>query len=242
MGFPSRCMLVFSKDKVESDFLHSDQAEVELPVDFFGQQEDSTSSQDLVRELRAISLMFGQYKVHPDTIPLWQEIKDCVETGCNLPDMAKLEGYKIRRVSHVAKAAMCIAAGRREERVILMEDVEYALDLFHRTEVMLPQLIQDMAQDSDKGVIDEAWSHLMQRYQRTKRPISEHILTSYLAQKVSTGRIRFILDSMVHAYMIKEVEAPTKKTAGGNEVPTRFAKFKHYVPMTVEERGIDPSR
>lgn len=238
LGFPSRCLMVFSNEEMETEFLPEEDVIVDHSADLRSVLGAGHDSMPFVRELRVMNEMYGQYVVEKSTRELWSLVNKHSEPGYSLPDMAKLSGYKKRRVSHIAKACMCVAAGRRNERIVKMEDLEYVIDLVQRTECNLPSLIKDMAQDTDKGVMDDCWNYVMEIYKKTNAAVSEHLITAYLGEKVSAGRVRFIMESMLAAYMLQEAPPPPAFTKSGTKTPSAFARFKHYIPLTRQQRGI----
>lgn len=133
-GFTSRCLFVYGKEKRH---LCAYPKTVLDPEHFDYRQK-------LIADLEHISMLKGEYRMDAETRAygeIWYE-RLWTETPANLRG-PRYEGYLARKQTHVHKLAMIIAAGRRDELVVKLED-------FALAESILSAAEDDMAIALDK--------------------------------------------------------------------------------------------
>lgn len=119
-GFCSRCLFIYGSEKrriIPYPFIERDSFNAE-------------TRQKLIADLEAISLIKGEYVLEPAA--LRKGIEWYTDLWTNPPEHllgSRFEGYLARKQTHLHKLCMVIAASRRDERIILIEDLDAALTL-----------------------------------------------------------------------------------------------------------------
>lgn len=119
-GFCSRCIFIYGAEKrriISYPFLEQNTFNAEL-------------RQKLLMDLETISTIKGEYKL--ETAALKWGIEWYEDLWTRPPEHLlnpRFEGYLARKQTHLHKLAMVIAAARRNERVILIEDMKMAESL-----------------------------------------------------------------------------------------------------------------
>jgi len=124
-GFTSRCIFVYAEKKRK---LVAYPGSV-LPKDF------QLKAQALIRDLEHISTLVGEYTLHPDAT-LWGErwYAEHYEKGCAGLAEHIWGGYVARKQTHLHKLAIVLAASKRDQLIILQEDLEEALTYMNTVE------------------------------------------------------------------------------------------------------------
>lgn len=130
-GFTSRCIFVYAEEKRKFVAYPSEH----LPPEF------QEMKRKLVSDLEQISTLAGAYELERPAI-VWGE--EWYERHYkNRPPHLNNErfgGYIARKQTHIHKLAMVMAASRRDERVITLEDLQGADSLVSALEVAMPRV------------------------------------------------------------------------------------------------------
>lgn len=116
-GFTSRCLFVYA-DKKEQLVAYP---YLQVPADIKEQE------RLLVEDLQHISTLSGAYVMSDDAIrwgKLWYEAH--YQVVPSHLDMDRFGGYWARKQTHIHKLAIIIAASRRDELIITMDDLQLA--------------------------------------------------------------------------------------------------------------------
>ncbi len=159
-GFTSRCIFVYAERKNKyvaypGLVMPSDQAEFR---------------RRLIQDLEAISLLQGDYTLHPDAIEWGEEWYQWHYQ--NVPQHLNNErfgGYIARKQTHMHKLAMILSASKRGDLMILREDLEQAKDELDSIEKNMPKVFAHMGMSEESKVADEVYriikSHAGQSFQ-----------------------------------------------------------------------------
>ena len=150
-GFVSRCIFVYAKEKRQLVAYPS----TSLPPEFLDMQKK------LIHDLEIISMIAGPYELEPKALQwgeLWYE-QHHNHRPAHL-DNARFGGYIARKQTHAHKLAMIISAARRSERVILLEDLEEAVNMVSMLEESLPLVFSSIGRSDEAKHIDEMLSYI----------------------------------------------------------------------------------
>lgn len=157
-GFTSRCVFVYADSKRQ--FVAY--PKFALPPEF------QQMRADLIEDLEKICQIKGPYELDAKTI-LWGE-KWYEEHYKNRPphlDNERFGGYIARKQTHIHKLAMVISAAQRDERVVLVEDLESANALVSALEVAMPQVFSQIGRTDGSRHLEE-----MLNFVKTRRTIT----------------------------------------------------------------------
>jgi hypothetical protein len=153
-GFTSRCVFVYADAKRQ--FVAY--PKFSLPPEF------QQMRKKLIEDLEQICQIKGPYELDKATI-VWGE--KWYETHYkNRPpnlDNERFGGYIARKQTHIHKLAMVIAAAQRDERVILMEDLEGAHALVTALEVAMPQVFSQIGRTDNSRHLEEMLGYIRNR-------------------------------------------------------------------------------
>lgn len=132
-GFTSRCIFVYADKKAKRV------AHIKTAISrsgFKSREEYEERLRDLVHDLEHISMnLLGEYTMTPEAEAwgeAWYEkVCDEMERGDN-PDY--ISNYLSRKQAHLYKLAMILAAARRDDMLIHLEDLQLALTMLDATE------------------------------------------------------------------------------------------------------------
>ncbi len=212
MGFTSRIIMVYSGAPVR--------------VSLFDEtaSEDRGLRKDLVKDLTSIGKLAGPFTVDKDAI---HSIEDWHKFGCekDKPAHSKLIHYNARRIMHVLKLSMAFSVSRTGNLIISLEDFEKAKELLIEAEYEMPQIFKEISSGGQAAEIEEAFLFVTRIYMKSgQKAVPEHRLIHFLSSRVPTNQISFIIDTMVHSNIIKEISDSKLN------LPSAY-KTKSYVPL-----------
>lgn len=188
-GFMSRILMAYSGEVVHTDLF----AELDTDGELY---------KKLLAELRRIYKIWGEFEVTEDTkeaINAWAK-----QGGPPIPDHPKLNSYRMRRVAHLLKLCIIAAAANDSERIITLENFAEALDWLVELESFMPDIFKSMKTGGDGRAIEECWHFTYQQYIRTKEPVPEHLVVTFLQERVPAHSVDRILDVMERAQLLKK--------------------------------------
>lgn len=189
-GFTSRCVFVYADSKRQ--FVAY--PKFSLPPEF------QEMRLQLIEDLEKICQIKGPYELDPQTV-LWGE-KWYEAHYKNRPahlDNERFGGYIARKQTHIHKLAMVIAAAQRDERVVLMEDLESANALVSALETSMPQVFSQIGRTDNSRHLEEMLGYIRSRktvsYTELYRNVirifpSARELEDSLAMAVRAGYVR----------------------------------------------------
>ena len=130
-GFTSRCIFVYAEEKRRYVAYPSEH----LPKEFLEMR------RKLIADLERISLLAGPYSIDSEAIK-WGEqwYENHYKNRPPHLNNERFGGYIARKQTHVHKLAMVLAASRRDELVIKLEELQAADQLVSALEVMMPKV------------------------------------------------------------------------------------------------------
>lgn len=193
-GFTSRCVFVYADAKRQ--FVAY--PKFSLPPEF------QEMRKQLIEDLEQICQIKGPYELDPATV-IWGE-KWYAEHYKNRPahlDNERFGGYIARKQTHIHKLAMVIAAAQRDERVVLMEDLESANALVSALETSMPQVFSQIGRTDNSRHLEEMLGFIRSRktvsYTELYRSVirifpSARELEDSIAMAVKAGYLRISSD------------------------------------------------
>lgn len=139
-GFTSRCVFVYGERKRRLVTYPG----LAVPKNF------KEEGNRLARDLEVISLINGEYVLHPDAITYgeqWYEEHNNRAPG--LLDNPKFAGYLARKQTHMHKLSIVISAARKDERVILRDELEAAAKIISALEADMPKVFALIGETED---------------------------------------------------------------------------------------------
>jgi len=193
-GFMSRCILIFSGEKLIKDLFDVPAIELE----------------GLAKDLLKIRKMRGKFD--------WSdEAKDFINRwhksgGQPKPQHPKLTYYCERRTAHLLKLTQIAKADVGDDMVIELEHIQTALDWLMQAEGEMENIFKAMTAGGDSSIISDAFHWLMQVYIREKRPVARTRFYAYLSERTDAYKVRHILEVMEQSGRI-QVETIKGRTA-----------------------------
>jgi hypothetical protein len=186
-GFSSRLLMVYSGDRIKID-------------PFATEDKNPALRANLLADLRQIHELFGQISFDEKVVDLFRAwyTADCPP----IPTHPKLEHYLPRRHIHFLKLCMVMSVSRSSEMVIRVEDFQAAQDLLLETEAYMPDVFKSMRYNSDANVIDEAYNFVWTAFTKEQKPIAEHRIINFLAQRMPSHSVAKVLEVMVDSDML----------------------------------------
>jgi len=133
-GLTSRIIFIYGDNKRQL---------VAYPGDTIDAKENQEFATKLIEDLRTISQLIGEYTLTPDAKEWgtrwyndhWTSIRE----GTPLADK-NFGGYVARKQTHIHKLAIVVAASRRDELVITLDDLQFAAGIITATEPHLQRV------------------------------------------------------------------------------------------------------
>lgn len=148
-GFTSRCIFVYAEEKRKYVAYPSEH----LPPEFLAMR------LKLIQDLERISNLAGPYEIDPQAIKWGEEWYEKLYK--NRPPHLNNErfgGYIARKQTHIHKLAMIMAASRRDERVILLDELQGADALVSALEVSMPRVFSHIGRTEISRHMEELLS------------------------------------------------------------------------------------
>lgn len=178
-GFTSRCVLVYAQEKRHL-------------VAYPGHQVKSNFQQmqrDLVHDLEIISQLAGEYKMTPEAIQWgeeWYE-RHYQETLAGKFDQGKFGGYMARKQTHIHKLAMVLAASRRDELVILPEDLQEADYRVSHLERNMPKVFSLIGRSAEARISEDVLGVIKEHSAIDKPALFQTLRATYGAEEIERG-------------------------------------------------------
>lgn len=120
-------------------FVYQDTPRVRPPIPKLTEAQQEIG-QLLVEDLKSISMLNGEYTFSAEA---WKKYEHWYESRVEHPNPTndpRLDGYFERKPMHLIKLCMIVAASRRDELVIHLEDLDLAMQFLEDTEERMPQV------------------------------------------------------------------------------------------------------
>lgn len=185
MGFTSRLIMVY---QAEGPY-----------VSLFDSVEPRTEYYDaLVAGLRSTAMLNGPFTWARDAQIAMEE---WAKAKCPpVPQHSKLTHYVPRRTLHTVKLSMVAAVSRTGTLHIELQDFTRARDWLLEAEVLMPDIFREMAQKSDKQIIEELHFYIWNRQVKETPPgtlpkgLPNSALYNFLQNRVPSEKIFRIID------------------------------------------------
>lgn len=188
-GFMSRVLMVYSGESHHTDLF----AELDL---------DGTLYKKLAEDLKDIHAIFGEFSVSDEAKEAINEW--ALAGGPPIPDHPKLVSYRTRRAAHLLKLMLIASAACDSERVITLDHFAEALDWLVELESFMPDVFKSLKVGGDARAIEECWHFAYNHYIKSKQPVPEHLLITFLQERVPAHSIERILDVMERARLLEK--------------------------------------
>lgn len=187
-GFMSRVINIYSGETEYTDIF----AELD---------HDGASYKNLVADLSDIYNIWGEFSIT-------DEVKEAINAWARhgfhpRPDHPKLTHYVTRRLAHLLKLCIIASAASSSDRKITLEHYAEALDWLTEAESYMPDIFKALKAGGDGRAIEECWYFAFQYFMKhNKTPVPEHLLVTYLGERVPAHSVDRILDVMVRAQLL----------------------------------------
>jgi hypothetical protein len=197
LGISARTMIIFSDEKIQ--------------VDIFGKVEGrGILESNLKHDLTRISRIQGEYQWETEAA---RELVDWVNAGMPpIPKDPRFEHYVSRRFTQFAKVCMCCAASKRQDPVVLPDDVFQAKTFLLDAERFMSEAVATVGANPYLVQQQNAIRLIHSVYSAEMRGVSE----SELRRRLSTD-----LDPRYTDYILNELERARWVVAVG-KMPNRF--------------------
>lgn len=190
-GFTSRTVFIYSGEPVN--------------VPIWDEPNDETYSSDLytdiLHDLKLIYNLFGRVSWTKEAMVA---VEAWVKSGLEpVPEHGKLTHYNSRRLAHLLKLCIITSVARSSALEVSVEDYQHALDILLEAEALMPDIFRSMGVSGDARAIEDTWYAVYKLYGQTKRPVGEHVIVSFLKDRVPSHSISKIIEIMVRSHMLK---------------------------------------
>lgn len=186
-GFMSRIMNIYSGETAYTDIF----AELD---------DDGTDYRDLANDLTDIYSIWGKFIIDDETKAA---IHGWAMHGFHpRPDHPKLTYYNTRRLAHLLKLCIIASAASSSDRAIRLEHYAEALDWLVEAEGYMPDIFKALKVGGDSQAMEECWYFAYQHWMKKKEPVPEHLLYTFLAEKVPAHSVSRILEVMVQGRLL----------------------------------------
>ena len=205
MGFTSRVLFIYSEDFVEMPPFPNTAA-----PSFTALEEDI----EKVHQLR------GEYTLTDEAMAFvvaWHKQK-----MPPLPSDSRFDEYLPRRFRHWMKLSMITAAGRRDSRLITLEDVQYTKELLLEAEETMPLALEHMGQNPmvEASTRVHRWASVEYNANGKQAIHEKHIRAKLLQSGISPQYLESTLQSLI--------------TSGGFVQGSGVYPNRHFIPVRRE--------
>lgn len=194
MGFFARVIMIYHDRAIKTDLFTGG---------IFGSDESrKTLKANLVKDLQKINQLAGPMTVSEEAqaeINRWN-LEDAEN---DQPHHPKLVHYNTRRIMHLLKVCMILAASEGRMHIELRHWQE-ALKIIYEAEDRMPEIFKEMANTGSKQIIDQAYYFILKMYNTTKKPVPEHKIMQFLVSHVPAHQVQYTLETMLRSEIIKE--------------------------------------
>lgn len=186
-GFTSRTILVYCGEQAKPDLWKDD-----------GKYDnEETLLRGLMHDLKQIHQLFGKVEWDRATmqaLSAWDHAG-----GPPAPEHGKLTHYNSRRTAHLIKLCVIAAIARSNDLHITIEDYNIALSWLLEAEAQMPDIFRSYGVSQDARTIEDCWYFVFQAYTKTKKPVGEHRIVSFLSSRAPSHQVTKIIEIMVKA-------------------------------------------
>lgn len=158
---------------------------------------DDTLHASLVNDLKNIAELQGGYSFSDeamDAIEAWN-LAECPP----VPKHPKLLGYTTRRITHLLKLCVIVAAARHNDRVVDLDDYNDALAMLLEVERHMPEIFLAMVRGGDSSVMDDTHNYVVREHIRLQRPVPKPFVMKFVSQRTPSHNVARIIEVMTQA-------------------------------------------
>jgi len=187
MGLPARITMVF--------------ADTQTQVPLFHEREDLPKLEvQLIHDLEQILQLKGEYQWAPETAA---ELEAWAATGFKpRPIDPRFTHYCTRRLAHITKLCIILAAARRDDPTIYPEDLATAREMLLEAESVMGGAVSAIGANPLKAQIQAARVFIQLIYNRHKKPVPEHKFLRFLYSEVPVQHVNQVIDALLQSAWI----------------------------------------
>ena len=188
-GFLSRTLLIYSGAEAPTTLFHESKYDEKLYA-------------DLVADLKKIGGLWGKVQVTQDAAEAITEWH--MQGGPPTPDHPKLTHYNTRRTAHLLKLCVIASVSSRDDLIIDVDQFAEALDWLIEVEAAMPDIFKSMTTGGDMRVIEETYHFTWTLWVREKKPILEHRVAHFIAERAPSHNVGRIMEVMERAGILSK--------------------------------------
>lgn len=188
-GFTSRILFIYSDDKRKtSPFKLS----------------TNPDSSHLVEDLKKIHEIRGGFELTEEAVSFAQKWYD--DDMPPIPRDSRFDAYNERRFAHWMKLGAVISAGRRDSKLVNLEDLQYAKELMLEAEEVMPLAFEQLGQNPMLIAMRSVHRWMMIEYNTNgKQPIHEQRIRHKLLVDVAPNYLEATVQSLLTSGTIVHV-------------------------------------
>lgn len=177
-GFTSRCILVYSDEKIIGD-------------DF--EKKEMLQNKDMIHDLKAINSLSGEFTVSDEyrkAINNWRQLGEPT-----VPNHPKLLHYNSRRRVHLYKLSMVSCVDRGEVLALTVDDFNRALGWLLEVELSMPEIFRSGAVGADGKTMEEI-EFFIRAADMLGKGVSEQKIIRFASEKAPAHTVMRMLELM----------------------------------------------
>jgi len=185
-GFTSRCILVYSEDRIVTDIWSA---------------RPGIMDKDLLHDLKLINNLYGQFNATPDYQELVNAWRDA--NYHPVPKHPKLVHYNTRRLAHLFKLSMISSVDKGASLLLTKDDFNRAYNWLTGAEALMPDVFKAGTPSADAKAIDEVL-HYMQATDKGSG-VQEYMIMAFAKDRLNMNYLPKLMDTMVACRMVRPV-------------------------------------
>ena len=183
MGFAARLFIVYESEPVRNPLSYISAMDAEL--------EDA-----LIRDLQEIFKLRGEFIW---TAEAYRHLEVWYNEGMPpIPQDQILQNYNVRRLPHLGKIAMAVAAAKRDDLTITLPDVKEAQEYMLDAEKMMGAALEAVGQNPYNSAVRQAIKFV----EAAQQPVSEPELIRQLYSHIHPSHMTAVLETLVASRMV----------------------------------------
>lgn len=183
-GVAARMVMAFSDEKIRVSLFSTPTNREDL-------------EKDLKYDLERISRINGEYQFDTEAASALQEW--CDADLSPVPKDPRFAYYNSRRYVQIIKLCLCIAAARRDDPIILAQDLYSAKSFLLEAERVMPKAIETLGANPYLGQQQLALKFIDVTWERTKKGVPEYALRRYLAHELDPRYASAVVAELANA-------------------------------------------
>lgn len=167
-------------------------------------EEDPVLREKLVEDLRHIVTLKGKYEFTPEAWAWWSDWYEGPEFLKGIPEGVEMETWAGRKHDHVLKLAMILAAARKDELVLELEDMLKALGMLNVMESKMVHVYGMVGRIPMASHRDRILGQMRKREGRITRAEVTHINSN----KMRAVEIEEVMQGLLVENLVKEYDQP----------------------------------